>query len=105
MQRSLYILIVLVAAMTWTGAWSFPVPSTNLLAQEEEERKPGPADLAEAIKIAEKHSGGKAAAAETVVRDGREVHEVRVLLDDGSVRTVRIEPDTGAIVPQERPQR
>jgi uncharacterized iron-regulated membrane protein len=75
-----------------------------LVATQEakEEREPGPADLAEAIEIALKRYGGRAASSETVVRDGRRVHEIRVLGDDGSVRTVRIDPDTGAIIPQRR---
>lgn len=71
-------------------------------AQKSEERKPGPADLKEAIEIALKRYGGKAADAETVERNGRTVHEVRILLDDGSVRTVRVDPRTGAIIPQRR---
>jgi hypothetical protein len=71
-------------------------------AQKTDERKPGPATLEEAIEIAVKRFGGKAAGAETVERNGRRVHEVRVLLDDGSVRTVRIDPQTGAIIPQKR---
>jgi len=77
-------------------------PSPLVVSQESEERKPGPADLEEAIEIALKRYGGRAAGAETVVRDGRRQHEVRVLSDDGSVRTVRIDPETGAIIPQRR---
>ena len=69
---------------------------------EEGERQPGPADLEEAIEIALKRYGGRATRFETVVRDGQTVHEVRLLGDDGSVRTVRIDPATGAIIPQQR---
>ena len=80
-----------------------PFQSAPLAAsQESDERKPGPADLEEAIDIAIKRYGGRAAGAETVVRDGRRQHEVRVFSDDGSVRTVRIDPETGAIIPQRR---
>ena len=78
-----------------------PVP-TLVTAQEGEEREPGPADLQEAIEIAVKRYGGQAADADTVVRDGRRVHEVKVLSDEGIVRTVRIDPDTGAIIPPRR---
>jgi len=74
------------------------------LQEDEQEREPGPADLEEAIEIALKRYGGEAAGANTVVREGREVHEIRVLGDDGRVRTVRVDPDTGAIIPQERRQ-
>jgi uncharacterized iron-regulated membrane protein len=81
-------------------------PSTPLVASqqsEESEREPGPASLEEAIEIAVKRYGGEPAGAATVERDGRRVHEVR-LLDEasGSVRTVRIDPDTGAIIPPPR---
>ena len=71
-------------------------------AQELTDRRPRPADLDDAIEIAEKRFGGQAAGAETVVRDGRRVHEVRLLGDDGSVRTVRIDPRTGAVIPPRR---
>lgn len=68
----------------------------------EQEREPGPATLEEAIEIALKRYGGQAAGAETVVRERRRVHEVRVFGEDGTVRTVRVDPDTGAIIPQQR---
>jgi hypothetical protein len=90
------------AAQRATEPASTPVRPVLFAAQKSEERRPGPADLKEAIEIALKRYGGKAADAETVVRNGRTVHEVRILLDDGSVRTVRIDPKTGAIIPQRR---
>jgi hypothetical protein len=70
--------------------------------EREREREPGPANLEEAIEIALKRYPGEAAGAETVVRDGQRVHEVRVFGEDGTVRTVRVDPDTGAIIPQQR---
>lgn len=73
-----------------------------VMSQVAEEREPGPADLEEAIEIALDRYGGRATRSETVVREGRTVHEVRVLGDDGIVRTVRIDPETGAIIPQQR---
>jgi hypothetical protein len=83
----------------WRGgqSWLDPIP-----LQEARQREPGPADLKEAIEIALERYGGEAADAQTVVREGRRVHEVRILLEDGSVRTVRIDPDTGAILPPPR---
>ena len=72
--------------------------------QAREQRPPGPADLNEAIEIAQKRYGGEVSRAETVERDGRRVHEVRLLVDDVNVITVRIDPATGAIIPQERDQ-
>lgn len=78
------------------------VPAFHVL-QQERRREPGPADLKEATEIALERFGGQAAEAETVVREGRRVHEIRLLLDDGSVRTVRVDPATGAIIaPRER---
>jgi len=108
MQGSRHLLIGLVLACAApAGIMTLPV-----LAQEQEpapaaeEREPGPADLKEAIEIAEKHTGGKLAGADTVERDGRKVHEIRILLEDGGrVQTVRIDPATGAIIPQERAER
>jgi len=73
----------------------------HLPLQERQEREPGPASLTEAIEIAIKRYGGRATNAETVERNGRRVHEIRLFLEDGSVRTVRINPDTGAILPQQ----
>jgi uncharacterized membrane protein YkoI len=82
-----------------------PAPATMVALQADEkdpEREPGPANLEEAIQIALKRYGGEAASANTVVRDGKEVHEIRVLGEDGRVRLVRIDPETGAIIPQRR---
>ena len=73
-----------------------------MATQQRREREPGPANLEEAIEIALERYGGRAADAETVVREGRRVHEIRVLGEDGSVRTVRVDPETGAIIPQRR---
>jgi uncharacterized membrane protein YkoI len=98
--------------LLWAGAamaWSIQQPGESdrdwtpfVMAQQVEEREPGPADLEEAIEIAVKRYGGELAGAATVERDGRRVHEIRLLVDDTSVRTVRIDPDTGAIIPQGR---
>ena len=74
-----------------------PAPQQPL--QGRRQREPGPATLEEAIEIASERYGGRATNAETVERDGRRVHEIRLFLEDGSVRTVRINPDTGAILP------
>ena len=80
------------------------VQSELATMQRREERRPGPADLEEAIEIALERYGGREVRAETVERDGRRVHEIRVLGEDGSVRTVHIDPQTGAIIPQRRSQ-
>jgi Peptidase propeptide and YPEB domain len=110
MMRSTPIVMILLLAMP--PVFAFPVGSlsdpiltrTTLVAsQEGREREPGPATLEEAIEIAVKRYGGRPAGAETVVRDGKRVHEIKVLNEEnGSVRTVRIDPETGAIVPPRR---
>ena len=85
-----------------------PAPPTDngslagqLPHQERKQREPGPATLREAVEIAIERYGGREARAETVEREGRRVHEIRLFLEDGSVRTVRIDPNTGAILPQQ----
>ena len=101
-------LLVLLTAGT-ASAYPLPQPGESgheatryIVSQEAEEREPGPATLEEAIEIAIKRYGGQATRSETVEREGQLVHEVRLLGEDGSVRTVRIDPDTGAIIPQAR---
>jgi hypothetical protein len=108
MVRSFF--IAAVSLFSLSPAFALPVAKAGdvtywsglVMSQEAEEREPGPADLEEAIEIALKRYGGRATRSETVVRDGRTVHEVRLLADDGIVRTVRIDPETGAIIPQQR---
>jgi DNA integrity scanning protein DisA with diadenylate cyclase activity len=82
-----------------------PVAGSSPLgaSQQNEQRQPAPATLEEAIEIAVERYGGRPAGAETVVRDGQRVHEIKVLNEEnGSVRTVRIDPETGAIIPPQR---
>ena len=107
-RRSILALMLLTAG---TAARAFPIlpasePTLNgsalFAAQESEEREPGPANLQEAIEIAVKRYGGRAADADTVIRDGVEVHEIRLFSEDGTVRTVRIDPETGRIIPPPR---
>lgn len=81
-------------------------PTLVAQQQDEAEREPGPANLEEAVEIAIKRYGGEAVRADTVERDGVEVHEIRLLLEDSRVRTVRIDPATGKIiVPRDQEQR
>lgn len=77
--------------------------SPLVLSQQTDDREPGPATLEEAIEIAVERYGGRATSADTVVRDGREVHEIRLYDEDsGTVRTVRIDPETGDVIPPRR---
>ncbi len=45
-----------------------------------------------AERVAREHDG-KVVSAHTVERDGREIHVIRILTDDGVVRTVRVPAD------------
>jgi len=74
-------------------------------APEPEQREPGPVNLEQATEIARARYGGQVSRTDTVEIDGKRVHEIRLLLENGSVRTVRIDPATGAIIPQEPPER
>lgn len=74
-------------------------PPSEAAVPREGERTPGPTSLEQAVQIAIKRFGGRAAGSETVVLEGgKRVHEVRVLGDEGNVRTVRIDPETGAVL-------
>jgi uncharacterized membrane protein YkoI len=62
------------------------------LAQAEER-----VGLEEAIQRVRQQSGGKVLRAETKRGKGRTVHRVRVLSDDGRVRTYEVDAATGRI--------
>lgn len=47
--------------------------------------------LQQAIEMAQQRQPGRVVRAETKVEDGRRVHEIRILADDGRVRTIRID--------------
>jgi uncharacterized membrane protein YkoI len=51
--------------------------------------------LADATAIAMRQVPGRVVRAETVSRGGRVIHEIRILGEDGRVRTVRIDAETG----------
>jgi uncharacterized membrane protein YkoI len=55
----------------------------------------GSLSLQQATAIATRQYQGRVVRAETVSRGGRLIHEVRILGDDGRVRTVRIDAETG----------
>jgi hypothetical protein len=54
--------------------------------------------LAQATAIATSRFQGRVVRAETVSRGDRVVHEIRILGDDGRVRTVRIDAQTGSFL-------
>jgi len=58
----------------------------------------GGISLAQATAIATGRFQGRVVRAETVNRGDRVVHEIRILGDDGRVRTVRIDAQTGSFL-------
>lgn len=55
----------------------------------------GAVSLAQATAMAQRQYRGRVVRAETKSRGGRTEHEIRILGDDGRVRTVRIDAQTG----------
>jgi uncharacterized membrane protein YkoI len=54
--------------------------------------------LAEATQMAVARFPGQVVRAETIMRGNRMIHRIRVLADDGRVRTVQIDAQTGAFL-------
>jgi len=54
--------------------------------------------LAQATELALARYPGRVVRAETVMRNGRREHQIRILGADGSVRTARIDAQTGAFL-------
>jgi uncharacterized membrane protein YkoI len=56
----------------------------------------GPVSLQQAVAIARQRYRGRVVRAETISRNGRRVHEVRILdEEEGRVRTVQIDAESG----------
>lgn len=110
MRSTLNAMLLLLLAMPPVFAFPVspvpdPVAEWSLLgaSQQGQPREPAPATLEEAIEIAVKRYGGRAVDADTVVREGQRVHEISLFNEEtGTVRTVRIDPETGAIIPPRR---
>jgi len=51
--------------------------------------------LDSAVSNARKRTGGRVLSAETKNKDGREVHYIRILSDDGKVKRLRVDARTG----------
>ena len=65
-------------------------PPTAFMAQRR-----GGVSLAQATAMARNRYHGQVVKAETVARGDRVIHEIRILGEDGKVRTVRIDAQTG----------
>ena len=57
----------------------------------------GSVSLDEAVSIAQRRNPGRVVRAETTMRNGRVVHEIRILGDDGRVVTVRVDAASGEV--------
>ena len=58
----------------------------------------GRLSLAQATAMAQGRYQGRVVRAETVQQGGRVIYEIRILGNDGRVRTVRIDAETGAVM-------
>jgi len=89
-----------VLALVSTGANAFDLEQTlrELHAQYEEGARPdyrvtqndGGKSLSEAIDQVRRQTGGRILSAETKVSGGREVHHIKVLTEDGKVKTHKV---------------
>jgi uncharacterized membrane protein YkoI len=76
-----------------TGAPFAPEdPPTSFIAQR------GSLSLAQATALAQSRYRGRVVRAEAVQQGGRTIYEIRILGDDGRVRTVRVDAETGAVM-------
>ena len=92
------------SALVWP-AHARPRAASLLLAQGEPlaqlfpaQRGGGGVSLAQATSMAQMRYQGRVVRAETVQMGDRVVHEIRILDDDGRVRTVRVDAQTGAFM-------
>ncbi|MCC5867370.1 MAG: PepSY domain-containing protein [Gammaproteobacteria bacterium] len=53
--------------------------------------------LDQAVRMVRERTGGRVLRAETRRQNGRSVHRIRVLSDDGRVRTYAVDAETGRI--------
>ena len=70
------------------------------------ERPPYLADnrvnLDSAVSRIRRQTGGRVLSADTVRGDGRTVHEIKVLTDQGRVRHLRVDGETGEVIRRRR---
>ncbi len=61
----------------------------NVAPEQEAYQRGGPS-LSQAVEQVRRQYNGKIVSAETIVRGGRETHIIKVLTQDGTVKTVRV---------------
>lgn len=82
------------------GARPLPgLPQHDSIGQDETlaPAQRGSVSLDQAVSIAQRRHPGRVVRAETTMRNGRLVHEIRILGDDGRVVTVRIDAASGEV--------
>lgn len=100
----LTVLAAVVTSALALPALARPRPAVLTLAQSEPLAQVFPAQrgggisLAQATSMAQSRYRGRVVRAETVQMGDRVVHEIRILDDDGRVRTVRVDAQTGAFM-------
>jgi hypothetical protein len=75
-----------------------PLLQTDAMAQLLPVQRGGGISLAQATSMAQSRFQGRVVRAETMQMGDRVVHEIRILGDDGRVRTVRIDAQTGSFL-------
>jgi uncharacterized membrane protein YkoI len=97
-MRLILILLILVSAACLPGrAAAFDLEQTlkeqHVQYQGEVQYQTAQSDgmsLSQAIESVRRRTGGKVVSAETRVQGGREVHHIKVLTDDGKVKTHKV---------------
>ena len=74
-----------------------PEPFQDLVAPPAGVLQGGRVSLQDAVSIATSRVPGRVVRAETVDRNGRRVHEVLIRNDEGVVRTVRVDAESGTV--------
>lgn len=85
MRNLLFLLVFCCFAATTATAQQLPVDSRIQLAQN------GGKTLSEAVEQVRQQTNGRIISAETKVRNGREVHYIKVLTKDGKVKTHKVQ--------------
>lgn len=80
-------------ALTGTFTASPPAVDADLVAAARGAR----ISLDQAVSMVLGRYGGKVIRAESRTRDGRTIHSIKLLTDDGRVRTVQVDGETGQI--------
>lgn len=81
-------------------ATAFAGPQADGRRGSDEPRQSGRTTLSEAVRRAERDTRGEVLSAERVMNDGRELHRVKVVDDQGRVRVFTQDPQRSADAPR-----